>query len=105
MDERYGTDVSQEVDDATWIRDASARGECLLTKDVWIARRPAEAQQVVMSEARVFALKNARLTGEAMAGLFVLHGPSIVRWATRVSGPFVCGVGPRGLARVRLTWP
>ncbi|MGC0145035.1 hypothetical protein [Pseudactinotalea sp. Z1732] len=43
MDERYGAVASQEIEEADWIRDACARGECFLTKDSAIARNPTEA--------------------------------------------------------------
>lgn len=105
MDQRYGPGLSQNVDDVTWIREAAERGECLLTKDAAVARRSAEAQQIVMSSARVFALTSAILTGDEMATLLLRHERAIVRWATRVRAPFVCGIGQHRVGRIRLAWP
>lgn len=102
MDERYGADVSQLVDDVTWIREASEVGECLLTKDAAVARRPAEAHQIRMSDARVFALKRARATGPEMAAWLLAHENAIMRWATRVPAPFVLGIWPNRVGRVTL---
>lgn len=105
MDERYGRDVSQEIADVDWIRDASAMGECLITKDVAIARNPAEAEIVYNCDARVFAITNARITGPEMFARLVQHEPAIFRWARRTPPPFVLGLGPTGVARMRLALP
>lgn len=40
MDERYGVEVSQSIDDVTWIRDACRKGEVIITKDREIASAP-----------------------------------------------------------------
>ncbi|HEY0216177.1 MAG TPA: hypothetical protein VGC57_07290 [Cellulomonas sp.] len=105
MDERYGAEVSQHVADTDWIRDATALGECLLTKDTAIARRPAEAQAVVMNDARVFALSDARATGQDMLRCFLAHQVAIHRWAVRVPAPFVVAVSRQRLRRAGLAYP
>ena len=105
MDERYGVERSQEIADADWIRDASERGECILTKDAAIARRPAEAQVVYACAARVFTIKNARITGPQMLGLIVDHADEIQRLADRAEGPYVMGVRVGGMERLRLAFP
>lgn len=102
MDERYGVEASQLIDDISWIRDASELRECLLTKDAAVARRPAEAKQIRMSDARVFALMNASVTGDEMAARFLRQERAIMRWAERVPAPFVCGVDADRVRRVRL---
>lgn len=105
MDERYGPDASQEVADVDWIREATERGECLITKDVAIARNPAEAEVVYNCDARVFAITNAQITGPAMQARLIQHEVVIFRWARRTPPPFVLVLGPTGVARVRLTLP
>lgn len=105
MDERYGPAESQDVADVDWIRDATGRGECLITKDVAIARNPAEAEIVHYCNARVFAITNARITGPQMVARLVQHEEAIFRWALRTPPPFVLGLGPTGIARVRLHLP
>lgn len=67
MDERYGADRSQEIQDAQWIEEATLRGDILLCKDLAIARNALEAQVIYMTSARVFALSSASLAGPVMA--------------------------------------
>jgi len=104
MDERYGPQVSQRVDDVDWIRDATSRGECLLTKDAAIAGRPAEAMAIYMNDARAFALARADLLGATMLAWFLRNERPITRM-TRAKPPFVMAVGPKGLRRKRLAYP
>jgi hypothetical protein len=54
MDERYGADQSQNVQDTQWIEEATLAGDVLLCKDLAIAQNPLEAQVVYMTSARVF---------------------------------------------------
>lgn len=102
MDERYGASASQDVADVDWIREASALGECLLTKDVAIARNPTEAEVIHNCDARVFTITNAHLTGPGMLARLLLHEGTVFRWARRTPPPFVLGLGPTGIARLRL---
>jgi len=105
MDERYGADRSQDVADVDWIREASERGECLLTKDTAIAHHPAEAEMVYQCDARVFTVTNAQITGPEVLARLLLHEATITRWASRTPPPFVLGLGPRGAQRLRLNLP
>ena len=59
MDERYGADQSQNIQDAQWIEEATLAGDVLLCKDLAITQNPLEAQAVYMTGARGFALSNA----------------------------------------------
>lgn len=102
MDERYGPSVSQKIADTEWISDAAGRGDCIITKDSRIASRPAEAEVVDVTGARVFAIKNAHLTGPQMLELLLQHEAAIRSWVGRVDGPFVVGLGPVRAARLRL---
>ena len=104
MDERYGPQVSQGVSDVDWIRDASIRGECLLTKDAKIASRPADAMAIYMNDARAFAMARADVTGPTMLAWFLANERAISR-ITRAKPPFVIAVGPKGLRRKRLAYP
>jgi hypothetical protein len=105
MDERYGKDASQRVQDIDWIREAAGRGECMLTGDIRIARRPAEARTVWMTEARVFALPSGTATGPDKLARYVAQARAVMRWALRVPGPFVASVGKDGLRRLGLAYP
>ncbi len=67
MDERYGKADSQGIQDTQWIEEAALAGDVLLCKDLAIAHNPLEAQVIYMTNARVFALSEASLTGPTMA--------------------------------------
>jgi PIN like domain len=106
MDERYGADQSQSIQDVRWIEEATLTGDVLLGKDLAIARNSLEAQVVYMSGARAFALSNASLAGADMARWYLKHEAQIVRTALRVDGPYVMFVNPSyGLRRTRLAYP
>ncbi len=105
MDERYGFERSQAISDAEWIIDATRLGECLLTKDIAIATRSAEARIVVMNDARLFALANARLSGPESLDRFLRHEEAIFRWAGRVKPPFAAAVYADGVRRRTLHYP
>jgi PIN domain-containing protein len=48
IDERYGKDGSQKIQDTKWIEEATLAGDVLLCKDLAIAHNPLEAQVVYM---------------------------------------------------------
>lgn len=106
MDERYGKDESQNIEDTRWIEEATLAGEVLLCKDLAIAHNPLEAQVVFMSGARVFGLSNASLSGRVMAEWFLDHEARIIHAALRINGPFFMSVNPSySLRRVGLAYP
>lgn len=106
MDERYGKDGSQRIQDAKWIEEATLARDVLLCKDLAIAHNPLEAQVVYMTSARVFALSKARLTGPTMAQWYADNEARIVAAALRAGGPYVMAVNASyGLRRVRLAYP
>ncbi|MDR1189899.1 MAG: hypothetical protein LBK95_21000 [Bifidobacteriaceae bacterium] len=105
MDERYGKERSQQIDDVDWIADASALGECLLTGDAGIAHRPAEAAVIWMTEAKAFVPGRNSATGPAQLERLVAEEGAIMRWALRASGPFVLNVEAGRLRRLRINYP
>ena len=78
MDERYGADQSQTIQDAQWIEEATLAGDILLCKDLAITQNPLEAQAIYMTSARVFALSNAGIAGLAMAQWYLDNEAKIV---------------------------
>jgi len=102
MRERYGVVNAQDLADIDWINDASTHGEVLLTGDKAIAKRPLEAQAVVASNARVFALGNSQLTGPEKAQRFLGRESSILRRIARQPGPYVISVTGHGLETLKL---
>jgi uncharacterized protein YaaW (UPF0174 family) len=106
MDERYGKDSSQHIQDTQWIEEATLAGDVLLGKDLAIARNPLEAQVIYMASARVFALSNAALSGPVMAQWYLANEAKIIETAIRVSGPYVMSVNlASGLRRTQLAFP
>lgn len=106
MDERYGADQSQKIQDTQWIEEATLAGDVLLCKDLAIARNSLEAQAVYMTSARVFALSSASVTGPDMARWYLANEARIVRVALRANGPYVMAIHPSyGLRRARLAFP
>lgn len=106
MDERYGKDRSQRIDDRQWIEDATLNGDVILCKDLRIAVNELEAQVVYMSGARVFGLANRKTTGPLMAQAYLTREPEIVRLSLRRQGPYVMAVhASQPLRRVHLTYP
>jgi hypothetical protein len=55
MDERYGADHSQDIQDTQWIEEATLSGDVLLCKDLAVAQNPLEAQAVYMTSAHVYS--------------------------------------------------
>lgn len=106
MDQRYGAEASQKIQDQQWIEEATLNGDVLLCKDVAIAANPLEAQAVYMAEARVFALSNAQLPWRTMVDWFLTNEAAIVRAAQLAGGPYVMAINPAyGLRRRRLAYP
>lgn len=106
MDERYGANQSQRIQDTQWIEEATLAGDILLCKDLAIAQNPLEAQAIYMNSARVFALSNAAITGPTMAQWYLDNEAKIVRTSLRAKGPYVMAVNPTyGLRRVKLGYP
>lgn len=104
MDERYGTKASQGVADTVWIRDASRAGEVVITKDRAIAKRPLEAEAIYYSEARVFAIASAQITGPEQLERLLNNASRIERLSIQ-PGPWVFGVYADEVRRLRLRYP
>ena len=104
MDERYGPEESQKIADTTWIRDASRAGEVVITKDRAIAKRPLEAEAIYYSEARVFAIASAQITGPEQLERLLANASRIEKVSNQ-PGPWVFGVYSDELRRLRLHYP
>jgi PIN like domain len=102
MDERYGADASQLVQDTQWIEEATDGGDVLLCKDLRIAKNPLEAAAIYRTSARAFALSRGDIDGPTMVRRFVDNEQRIFRMAQRAPGPYVVSVSDEGLRRVRL---
>jgi hypothetical protein len=104
MDERYGPEASQKIADTTWIRDASQSGEVVITKDRAISRRPLEAEAIYYSEARVFAIASAQITGPEQLERLLTNASRIERVSSK-PGPWIFGVYADEVRRIRLRYP
>lgn len=104
MDERYGVAASQDVADTDWIREASGRGEMLLSKDRAIAKRPLEAEAIYYSSARALVITSGQISGPEILRWFLVNAERIELLASR-SGPWVFGVYHNRLSPLRLNYP
>ncbi len=104
MDERYGVRDSQSTADMTWIRDASDSGDVIITKDKAIAKRLLEAEAIYYSEARVFTIASAQITGPQQIARLLVNESRIERLTSR-PGPWVFGVYADNVRRIRLAYP
>jgi hypothetical protein len=102
MDERYGVDPSQLINDVQWIEEATDQGDILLTKDLRIAVNPLEAATVDRVSARVFGLARRDIDGPTMGRYFLDNQRRIFRMADRAIGPYVVSVSLNGLRRTPL---
>jgi hypothetical protein len=102
MDERYGVERSQLIQDVQWIEEATLRGDVLLSKDLRIAKNVLEATTVYQTSARAFALARRDIDGPTMARYFLGNQQRIMDMARRTAGPYVVAVSLDGLRRVRL---
>jgi PIN like domain len=102
MDERYGADVSQLIQDTLWIEEATDRGDVILCKDLRIARNRLEAAVINRRLARAFGLARRDIDGPTMARCFLNNEQRIFRMARHAAGPYVVSVSEEGLRRVRL---
>ena len=64
MDERYGSDASQFIQDIQWIEEAAERGDVMLCKDLRVATNQLEADAVHRVSARVFGLARREVDGQ-----------------------------------------
>jgi hypothetical protein len=76
------------LEDVVWIREQTALGRVLLTKDRQIRRNEAEKEAVKASRARMFTIPKASLTGPQMADRLARNRHRIVQRSRR-SGPYI----------------
>jgi PIN domain-containing protein len=99
--EHYCQPRDEEIDDPTWIAEASARGWILFMKDQRIRRRPAERQAIIDTRARCFCLSDGNLGFTDMARRYLTNWPAIVA-ASAAPGPFLYSVRASEIARLEV---
>ncbi|GID29054.1 hypothetical protein [Paractinoplanes brasiliensis] len=77
--EVFGEQISQQVDDDSWIAHAGSRNWAALTKDKRIRHVTVEREAVAEHRVPLFALSNANLGFAEMAGAFLAAMPAIHR--------------------------
>ncbi|MBV0896101.1 hypothetical protein [Microbacterium sp. NC79] len=102
--EQFGDQRAQQMRDEEWIREGTARGFILLSKDHRIALRPLEAEAVYVNDARLIAFARGDMTAETMGDLCIRYEASIFRLAV-ARAPFVFSLGQAGLKRKQLHRP
>ena len=88
---------AQDAADEHWIREVTARGWVILTKDKNIRRRAGEREAVLTSNARIITLSSGNMRGEVMAALFVGHLAQMAALVASQPPPFVAVLSPGGL--------
>lgn len=71
IEDLYGKDAAERMDDEVWIKDAAERGMIQFTKDKKIRYVPSEKAAVKDSGARVFCLSSGDLTVEQQVQAFL----------------------------------
>jgi hypothetical protein len=99
----FGEDVSQQVDDDSWIAYAGSQQWAALTKDRRIRHVTSEREAVQIHGVVLFALANANLGLNAMAGAFLSAMPRIHQICMNRPGGSIWVVQRDG--RVERVWP
>ncbi|MGX7678167.1 PIN-like domain-containing protein [Jatrophihabitans sp. DSM 45814] len=97
--EHYGRPLDEDVNDPTWITDASQEDWILFMKDARIRRRPAEKEAIISSRARCFCLSDGNIGFAEMAHRYLTNWRAIVE-ASAIPGPFLYSVRLRGIVRL-----
>lgn len=100
--EVFGEEVSQQLDDDSWIAHAGSQGWAALTKDKKIRHRTAEREAVGTHRVPLFALSNGNMNFAEMAGAFLSGMSQIHRICAEVSCGGIWVVHRDG--RVELLW-
>jgi PIN like domain len=105
MNELYGAQAGEAVDDVDWVSDATKRGFLLLCSDASMASVPREAEMIKMCGARVFAItrKNAQLRASEQASMYLYSELKIRQLAMR-EGPYSFAVSRSGLREQTLLY-
>ncbi|MGK7927370.1 MAG: hypothetical protein AB4290_19370 [Spirulina sp.] len=86
----------QNALDIEWIPEIGKRGWIILTKDARIARNTIERQAVAYAGIRMFTLASKKLSGEETAIAFQSALPSMLKFITKNTAPFIAKVYKSG---------
>lgn len=101
MQEVYGRQLCQDLDDPPWIEEVTEKGQVILTKDTNFKYKTLEREAVERSGAKVFCLANQSLQSDAQIQHFVVNKNRILR-AARKPGPFIYMVYEKN---INTYWP
>jgi PIN like domain len=97
----YGEQRASAIPDHEWIADGAKAGYVLLTKDYKIRRLLMIAEALSGSDARIFCLTNAHLSGKEISDRFLFNLNRIIQ-RSRKKGPYIYAVMTK---TVELRWP
>ena len=100
--DRYGEAKGQQIQDETWIKEATLDGYVLLHKDKRVRYRPNERRALIESEARSFALSNGNISGADASARYLRHWTKILGAIRRRPAPFFYVVLDHGIESRRL---
>jgi predicted nuclease of predicted toxin-antitoxin system len=98
--DRY-TSPAERVSDQRWIREATAKGEVVLTRDGDIRRVDVEIKAIVESGARCFVLEVGNASAIDYLRAVMIAWPRIVEIVATNPPPYVYGINRRGHVRRR----
>lgn len=97
LNDRYPEADAEKVPDTRWIRDATKRGEVILTRDGDVhRRRSAELAAIVAAGGRAFVLETGNAKPVVYLRAFMIALPKIENIIANEDAPFVYGISRDG---------
>jgi hypothetical protein len=93
---RYPTADAESVSDRLWIREATERGEVILTRDGSIRRREAELAVVIEVGARCFVFETGNASALDNLRALMVALPRMVEVVRDEDRPYMYGIRPDG---------
>jgi len=95
--DRYPKSDAEKVPDSRWIRDATAAGEIILTRDSRVVRRgSAELASIVAAGGRGFVLETGNATPLMYLRVLMIAWPRMERIVNDESAPYMYGITASG---------
>jgi len=94
--DHYPEAETGELDDRRWIREITANGWVILTRNGQIRHNPLERAEFISAGARVFNIRNGNATADEVRHCLQLAEREIERVLASHRGPFIVGVSMHG---------
>ncbi len=94
--ERYPTADAESIPDRRWIKEATAEGYVLITRDGDIRRTQTELAAVIAANARMFVLETGNATPFDYLRATMLAWPKLLEIEAAEAPPFMFGIRRNG---------